>query len=484
MGNRPRIASIHMLDDDSLLHVFYLYRPFLSGEDQDNNARLMGGDGIGTRGRWWYNLAHVCQRWRNIIFRSASYLGVSLVCTYGTPVADMLAHSPPLPLIIHYATKGRDITTDDEQGIILALKQRDRVLRVRLGAMDTSLLVKFTALVDEEFSILEYLIIGLPVEDNSTTLTSPETFHAPHLRLLSLRGFAFPMGSRLLTTAVGLVTFYLIMVHPSTYFHPNALLQWISLMPQLETLTIYFEFSIHSRDVVVQLTHTPITAPVTLPNLHFFRFHGVSTYLEALVHRITTPPSRLEKLNIEFFNQLTFSVPRLLEFMNTIENLRFDTAAFKFSDRRVRVEVYYRGGTGYAFAIRIYCWHLVWQVSSMAQISNSLGQMFSAVEHLYLRHEVHGRSSEEHNEVDRAEWRRLLRPFSNVKTIWIDNGFVEDLSHCLQLEGGELPLELLPELQELTYSGSGNTVDAFTSFVDARRSAGHPVTLVRRRARR
>jgi hypothetical protein len=65
-----------------------------------------------------------------------------------------------------------------------------------------------------------------------------------------------------------------------------------------------------------------------------------------------------------------------------------------------------------------------------------------------------------------------------VKTLEIDNGLVEDLSHCLQLENGELPLELLPELHELSYSRSGDTGDAFTSYIDARRNAGRPVTLV------
>ena len=52
-------------------------------------------------------------------------------------------------------------------------------------------------------------------------------------------------------------------------------------------------------------------------------------------------------------------------------------------------------------------------------------------------------------------------------------------SRCLGLEDGELSLELLPELQELTYSGSGDTGDAFTPFIDARQNAGRPVTLVR-----
>jgi hypothetical protein len=190
---------------------------------------------------------------------------------------------------------------------------------------------KLFVVMDEEYPILEFLYITRPNEDNSTILRFPESFQAPHLRHLSLGGFALPIGSRLLTTAVGLVTLHLVMVHPSTYFHPNTLIQWISLMPQLETLRIYFKFSIPNRDVERQLTHTPIIAPITLPNLHRFQFRGVSTYLEALVHRITTP--RLEKLNINFFNQLTFSVPHLLQFIDTAENLRFGKAILTFSDK-------------------------------------------------------------------------------------------------------------------------------------------------------
>jgi hypothetical protein len=83
-----------------------------------------------------------------------------------------------------------------------------------------------------------------------------------------------------------------------------------------------------------------------------------------------------------------------------------------------------------------------------------------------------GRSSEEHIEVDRTEWRKLLRPFSNVRT--------GRLSCCLQLDGGELPLELLLELQELTFSRIDNVDDAFTQFIDAHKSAERPTTLTRR----
>jgi hypothetical protein len=189
----------------------------------------------------------------------------------------------------------------------------------------------------------------------------------------------------------------------------------------------------------------------------------------------------LRSFEIELFNQLTFSVPRLLQFVSATENLMFKSAKFEFSDEEVEVEVYpHEEAETYALSIAVKCLHLDWQVSSAAQISNSLSPAFSAVEHLTLGHEVHSRSSEEHNEADPTEWRKLLSSFMNAKTLHIAEGLVEELSLCLELDDGELPLELLPELQELTYSGSGNTGNVFTSFVNARQDAGRPLTLVRR----
>ena len=151
-----------------------------------------------------------------------------------------------------------------------------------------------------------------------------------------------------------------------------------------------------------------------------------------------------------------------------------------FTGDRTTMAVYLYGVETFAFGISVSGWHLDWQVSSVAQILNPLDQVFSPVEHLYLRHEVHSQSSEEHNQVDRIEWRKLLRLYNNVKTLYVGDGLIEELSRCLQLEDGELPLELFPELQELTYVGSSDAGDAFTSFIDARQNIGRPVTLVRR----
>ena len=390
----------------------------------------------------------------------------------------MLAHSPPLPLIIDFDAD-RDLTAEDEEGMMLVLEQRDRVRRVRLH-LPVSNLRKLIMAFDDEYPVLEYLIFGPSIEDNNiNALMLPETLQAPHLRHLSLEGFVLPVGSRLLTTATNLVTLALAMSSPSTYFQPSILLQWLSFMPQLETLAIVLLLPIPSRDVERQLMHTPIVTHPALPNLRWFWFHGVSAYMEAIVHRIATP--RLETLGVMFFKQLTFSVPHLLQFVNTTEDLKFDTAKFEFFDGQVNAHSYLRAAQEgkRTLLVCVHCRHLDWQVSSMAQIFNPPGQVFSPVEHLILEHSVHHLSSEEHNEVDPAEWLVLLGSFSKVKTLRVDDGLVEQLSLCLGLDDGEHPLELLPELQELTYSGRGDTGDAFSLFINARQNAGHPVTLIR-----
>jgi hypothetical protein len=389
----------------------------------------------------------------------------------------MLAHSPPLPLVID--CYGHDITAEDEEAIILALEQRDRVRRIRFRIPVLNL-QKLIMAIDEEYPILEYLILEVPRGDESTVLILPETLQTPHLRHLVI-GCSIPIRFQLLTTAVGLVTLNLGLYHPSTYFQPTVLLQSLSLMPQLEMLLIVFFFAVPNRDVERQLMRTPITTHVTLPNLRSFTFRAVSAYSEAVLSRITA--SRLENFQNCYPKQLTYSVPELVQFMGRTDILRFDRAVgaeFEFLSERVYVAVN-QPETNMpmdAFSINVDCWHLDWQVSSVAQISNALSQIFSAVEHLTLVHDDHIRSSEE---VDRTEWRKLLRSFSNVKTLWIDDGLVSELSRCLPLEDGEHLLELLPELRELTYSGSSDANNAFTSFIDTRQNAGRPVTLIKSR---
>ena len=123
---RPPNVPIHNLDDDSLLSIFNLCRPnpFKVGEYGD--VLLANRD----QQCWWYKLVKVCRRWRHLILGSASHLSLCLVCSRGTPVAEMLAHPPPLPLIIDHDDENRDLTPEDEKGIMFALQHRARVRRI------------------------------------------------------------------------------------------------------------------------------------------------------------------------------------------------------------------------------------------------------------------------------------------------------------------------------------------------------------------
>jgi hypothetical protein len=214
---------------------------------------------------------------------------------------------------------------------------------------------------------------------------------------------------------------------------------------------------------------------ITLPNLREFYFKGVSAYLEGLVAQISAPV--LSLLEIEFFNQLSFTVPHLLQFMGTLEILSFNTVRLVFNDRSTAFQLGESTNRGYPFWVRISCGHLDWQVSSTAQILDTLQPVLSVVEQLTLIHYKHNRSSEWHNEVDRTQWRQLFRPFSNLKTVRVPNKLIGKLAPSLQTEDGEPPLELLPNLKVIESSGGDEARDAFTPFLDERRVAGHPVNL-------
>jgi hypothetical protein len=386
----------------------------------------------------------------------------------------MLAHFPSLPLAVYYCEDPRKTTEEDEEDILLALRHSDRVHHISLGLVPLTLR-KIITTMDEQFPILEHAYIWSQTKDNGS-LVLPRTFQAPHLRHLWLSGAALPIRSPLLTTTVGLVSLRLYDIPPSAYFSPTHLLTQLSLMPQLAILEIHFRSPLPTRDVERQLLATPITSHTTLPNLRRFSFKGVSAYLEDLLRSISAPV--LSELQIVFFNQLTFTVPRLLQFMGTSGTLSFNTVQLAFEHPFAELTASQLGeGRDHRFCVWIICRHFDWQVSSAAQILNTLQPVLSVAEKLTLLHVQIDLSSEWLNEVDRTQWRQLLRPFTNVKTLRVNDDLVGKLASSLQTEDREPPLELLPNLKEVEYSGGDEARDTFISFIDERQVAGHPVNL-------
>jgi hypothetical protein len=442
-----------------LLNIFHLYRL----------AELEAEKGLLRRKsqheRWWYKLAHVCRLWRNIILESPSRLALHLYCTNGVPVADMLAHSPPLPLTIHYHSTDlrRAITEEDESGILLVLSHRDRVRRIDLWNFPNA--GKFLTVMDDQFPALEHMYIH-----SWTEVDLPVTFQAPNLRHLVLSMAFLPIGSPLLTTAVGLVTLELLGIPASAYFPPSYILTQLSLMAQLERLSIGFRFPPPHRDVERQLHQTPDM--IVLPNLRFFLFKGTATYLEGLVARVSAP--FLNQLQVHLNHQPRFTFPRLLQFIQTSENLGFTAVQVTFGAFALTLHAV---PPSRKVLLQIWCGNLDWQVTTAAQLFGTLSPVLSVVEKVTLSYHEHNQSSESHNNVDRSWWRELLRPFTNAKTIHVQDDLVSKILWSLPSEDGEPPLGFLPNLEEVGYNGGSDARDALITFLNGRQVAGHPVTL-------
>jgi hypothetical protein len=167
-----------------------------------------------------------------------------------------------------------------------------------------------------------------------------------------------------------------------------------------------------------------------------------------------------------------------LQFLGTSETLSFNTVQLTFYDDFADLQAFQIGeGRGHRFLARIFCRVLDWQVSFAAQILKTLQPVLSVVEKLTLVCYEHHQSSEWHNKVNRTQWRQLLRPFTNLKMLRVQNELIGKVAPSLQAEDGERPLELLPDLKEVEYTGGDDVRVAFIPFIDERQVAGHPVNL-------
>jgi hypothetical protein len=215
----------------------------------------------------------------------------------------------------------------------------------------------------------------------------------------------------------------------------------------------------------------------TLPKLRVFGFRGISAYVDGLFAHISS--SVLVTLEVYFIRPVPFPVPRLLQVIQTSKDLICNSIEliFEWHSLALLSDPHQAHWWIKPLCLRTLSRYRDQQVASTVQILRTLLPVFSAVEELALSHEKCDQSSEWHDEVNRTQWRELLRPFNNVKTLRVQIELIGGLSRSLRSEGGEMSLELLPNLLEPQYSGGSSVDDAFTQFINERQTAGHPVRL-------
>jgi len=385
----------------------------------------------------------------------------------------MISHSPHLPLIIYYPGIPGEISAADGESALFALQQPERVRRIHVVA-PTVTLCNIVKAMDCEFPILERLVLRSQTESR-TGLVLPKKLQAPLLHHLTLSNITFPTGSQLLRHAEGLITLALLNLPATAEFHPEHLVAQLSAMSHLEMVTIHFYTVIPNRkvrDAHWQATH------ITLPRLKLLVLRGGSAYLEGILSRLNAP--LLSTLSVEFFNQLTFDLRRLLQFVHTTSKPRFRSARMHFEKEFVSVIVdpyLERTGT-YPFLVQVNCRPLNWQAACATQICHTLAPLLESVDSLTIGFHKDGSASWK-DEIDHEQWDGLLQTFAGVKSLRLTGGLAGDLFRSLRLDEADPPLGLLPGLEELVSSGRGHTDDAFALFISARQSAGRPIRLVR-----
>ena len=454
---RPLYTSLDALNDDILLTLFNYYR-----RDDEKRWLQLG----------WCKLAHVCRRWRHLIYGSASYLDVRLLCTNGSPGVDTLAHLPPLPLVIDYQFETATIDAFEECGISHALQLRDRVCHavLRIPLLSLHKLLDF---MGEPFPSLSNLSLSLTADEDSG-LILPKTFMAPNLRHLTLSGIGLPGDLALLSTA-SLVTLTLANIRASGYFPPKHLVALLRSSLHLEELSISFSVRLPRPSSEWELFHE-LGPPVTLPILKSFVFRGGSAYLDSLIAQMRAP--RLQILDIAFFNQLAFAIPHLAHFADAAQAIKLPVAEIIFDRDIVSVNTgdEWRLGHGSRYcSLHVMCEPFDWQIDCAAQICGALVPVLSSVQKLTLDSDGERRTIWPNGAVGGVTWLELLKPFVGARELNVQGSVLAwELSRALQLDDVlGLDPELLLALSWLVHET--HIVHTFAPFNSTRQNAARRV---------
>ena len=451
-------SHIRILNNDSLLHIFGHYR---LEHERNWNLRQM-----------WRTLAHVCQRWRYLIFDSWFHLDMCLLLTMNSPSMDTLSHLPPLSLVIDHSNRTRAMTREDENNIRLGLQQHGRVRRVALEAPSLNLCTLLEPMNGLFPRLRDLSLLSIIVEEMDPML--PATLQAPDLRRLSLHGVGLPKGLPLLSSTIALSTLSLTDIPASCYFPPIHLITQLQTLPHLEELSIGFAIPIPLPSSERELLPSP-TAPVTLPTLRQLTFRGVDVYLDNFVAQINTP--LLEQLSLTLFFDLTFTLANLIGFIHRTEGFECLVAQINFKRTGPSIDVGHYEQRGFGkLNLHVNCEPLDWQVDSVAQVCNALGKIISTVEELTIDLFTHQMPLDWQNTLDNMVWHELLLPFIGVKKLHIQPSLTLELSQALGSVSGGMVLEILPELQELEAElREVRAIKAFSVFVKTRELVGRPV---------
>jgi hypothetical protein len=414
--------------------------------------------------RNWPTLVHICHKWRHIVFSYKQSLQLRLFCTHGTPVKTTLAcWSRALPIVVDYGGSPEldPPTLEDENDIMAALNQPDRVLSISL-TITSSLLKKLSA-IKRPFSKLEDLII---LSGSAVMLTLPRTFRWGR-RLRHLHSTRIVISALVRSYYSSTMDLQLHEVPNPWQLSRNAPLDALSRMTQLRSLSLHF---LPTNDhVAVSL---PSRNRVVFNALTRLKYRGFTWDLEYLVARIDAP--RLKDIEVTFSNEFITKLSQLFGFINRIEMHKSHRQAHILSSENAISISLIQPGAPMRIKVQSFRKPFFLQLSTMAQIFIHFSALLLGVEDLYIN--VTRQSRQEDISYTR-QWLELLNLFGGVKRLHVVGNLSTDIVHSLRPPHKAV----LPALKGLYILQPGPRHvplrEAVVSLMILRRLSGHPLAV-------
>jgi hypothetical protein len=381
---------------------------------------------------------------------------------------------PALPIVIDFAVVGK--RPRGMANIIAALKQHNRVCKINIRDIPSSLLKKLT--VKKPFPVLTELKIS---SRDKYAQVVPDAFlagSAPSLRSLWLVDIPFPTLGKLLLSTSDLVDLGLWKIPHSGYISPEEMVATLSALKGLKKLVLGFQ-SPRSLDDRPR-RHSPLRTCIVLPALTMLYFKGDSEYLEAIVSRIDTP--LLDNVKITFFNRLMLDTPLLHHFISRTETLQAPhRAEVIFYTFGVEITLFQAQGAldREMLKLGISCKSSDWQLSALAQVCNSIIPPLHTLELLGV-YQYRDEKLQWQDDMEHTQWLEFLHPFTGLKSLVLSETLVQLVAPALQELAGGRVIEVLPVLRNLFLEGpppSGPTKEAIREFIGARELSACPVTI-------
>jgi len=205
--------------------------------------------------------------------------------------------------------------------VMIALRHPDRVCDIDLSLLTSSIIRRIAELVQVPFLALKSIWMTSRDAEELPILGNFLGGSAPLLERINLDGIAipFPAIRRLLLSTSHLNTLRLVKIPNTCYFSPEDLVTCVAALVHLKDLYVGFH-SPASRPNPSSMARPPPPRRATLHSLVTLSFYGASEYLEEFSARIDCPV--LTFLWIQYFYQLIFEIPQLLQFISRVDGLK------------------------------------------------------------------------------------------------------------------------------------------------------------------